>query len=171
MDKLIRIMKYLAITLSVLFFASCKHAYEKESVIATFEGLEPEKVDKAFDEYEQLMTQIKKYYSPDSITHEISLTLDNFKALKKGAKSFKSDYNQLKENIYLEKEQLEKLKLDLTNKAVDETKVQEYLAHEQNHVDVLQQNLGTLVFNYDIVLTTQETLAPKVKSLIFNNGQ
>jgi hypothetical protein len=176
-------MKYFII-LSLLFtLISCSHKYEKEisevekievtiaGVIDTFEMLEPEKIDAAYSEYEMLMGQIKKYFSPDSITHEISLTLDNYKAIKKGAKSFKSDYKQLKENIYLQKDQLEKLKLDLVNKAIDETKIMEYLDHEKNQVDLLQQNLGTLVFNYDMVLTTQENLAPEVKSLIFNNGQ
>jgi hypothetical protein len=176
-------MKYFTLPLFFVLLVSCTHKYEQEiievekmqvtlaGVIDTFEALEPEKVDAAFAEHEMLMGQIKKYFSPDSITHEISLTLDNYKAIKKGAKSFNKDYSQLKENIFLQKDQLEKLKLDLSNKAIDETKVQDYLEHEKKQISLLQQNLGTLVFNYDIVLTTQESLAPAVKSLIFNNGQ
>jgi predicted nucleic acid-binding Zn-ribbon protein len=169
------------ISLALVLITSCSNKFQKEidevtqmqvkvkGVEDSFNSLDPKKIDEAFAEYNIIMGQIKTYYNPDSITHEQSQLMDNYKGIKKGAKSFSSDYANLKNNITLLNTQLEKLKTDFENESVTPENTETFLNHERNNVELVQQNLSTLIFNYDFVLTAHDSLAPKVKSLIFNN--
>jgi hypothetical protein len=160
---------------------SCSNKFQKEidevvqmqvkvkGVEESFNKLNPKIIDEAFAEYNMIMGQIKTYYNPDSVTHDESLLIDNYKGIKKGVGSFSSDYANLKNNITLLNTQLEKLKTDFENESVTPENIETFLNHERNNVELVQQNLSTLVFNYDFVLTAHDSLAPKVKSLIFNN--
>jgi hypothetical protein len=171
------------LVLPALLFVACTHKFQKEleeveqmqikvqGVKDTFETIDPNKIDEAFAEYNMLMAQIKQFFVPDSITHEQSMLIDNYKGLKKGAQSFKGDYGNLKNNITLLETQLEKLKSDFENNAIAPENCETFLNHERNNVELIQKNLGTLVFNYEFVLTAQDSLAPKIKSLLFKDVQ
>lgn len=172
---------FFLLTTIIFLMNSCANKYQKEidevvqmqvkakGVEDSFNTIDPKKIEEAFAEYNMIMGQIKMYYNPDSITHEQSQLMDNYKGIKKGAKSFQSDYTNLKNNISLLITQLEKLKTDFENESVVPENSETFLNHERNNIELVQQNLSTLLFNYEFVIMAHDSLAPKVKSLIFQN--
>lgn len=166
-----------------LLFTNCSNQFEKEldqveemqltlkGINNSFIAMDTSKIQVAFDAYNQNVTQIEKYYNPDTVIKENIDLLGVYKGVKSGAKSFSKDYEKLAQNIALMENQLNTLKNDIENNAQPKDSIKKFIIHEQKNLEIVQSNMGTLLYNYEHVLTIHDTLAPKVMSLLFENAE
>lgn len=168
---------------ALLIFAvtSCSNPYEKEikeveemqkvltGVKTTYQTIELEKVTYAKDTYTKNMEQIKTYYKPDSIDMNVVQLLDFYKGVKKSAKGFEEDYNKLGEKIEFIDHQLTTLKNDLENKIDMKDSIAIFISNEQKNIEILQKNIGTIIYNYDYVTQVHDSISSKVQSILIQN--
>jgi hypothetical protein len=173
---------YLIIVILITtFLSSCTNPYEKEikeveemqlilaGVKQSYQTIDLEKVSFAKESYEKNMKQIQTYYNPDTIDQNVVNLLDFYKGVKKSAKGFEDEYQQIGERIIFLENQLGNLKTDLENKIDMKDSLSIFLSNEHKNIEVLQQNIGTILYNYDFVVNVHDTISSKVQSIIIKN--
>jgi hypothetical protein len=169
------------ITILTLALSGCGNPYEKEikeveemqvvltSVKASYETIELEKVVYAKDSYTKNMNQIQAYYKPDSMDMNVVQLLDLYKGVKKSAKGFEDDYHMLGEKIEFIDHQLVTLKNDLENNIDLKDSIDIFLSNERKNIEVLQKNIGTIIYNYDYVTKVHDSISNKVQAILIQN--
>lgn len=177
MAKILSLYSFVAL----VFLTSCSNPYEKEikeveelqqilaGVKQTFGTIEVTKVTYARETYEKNMSQIKLYYNPDTIDYNVVNMLDFYKGVKKSSKGFEEEYFIIEENIKFVENQLNILKIDMENKANFKDDLTIYIQNERSNIEQLQNNLATMIYNYEYIVSTHDTIASKVNSILFQN--
>ncbi len=167
--------------MALLFLSSCSNPYEKEikevhelqevlkGVKQTFGTIELEKVTFAKETYEKNIAQIKKYYNPDTIDYNVVNMLDFYKGVKKSSKGFEEEYFLIDEKIKFVDNQLKNLKFDLENKIDFKDSLAIFIQNERSNIELLQNNLATMIYNYEYIVSTHDSIAAKVNSILFQN--
>jgi hypothetical protein len=168
-------------SIAIVFLASCSNPYEKEikevedlqevliGVKHTYSSIEVTKVTYPRQTSEKNMSQIKMYYNPDTIDYNVVDMLDFYKGVKKSAKGFEEEYNLIGQKINFIDNQLKTLKVDLENKIDFKDSLAIFIENERSNIEMLQNNLATMVYNYDYIVSTHDTIAHKVNSILFQN--
>lgn len=172
----------IVIVLAMLFFVSCSHnEYTKEiatveemqtiltGVKQTYNQIEVDKVAYALETYEKNISEVKTHFKQDSIDLNTAKLLDFYEGVKKSAKGFEGDYSTIGVNIEFLDNQLNTLKQDMINDAEFNDSLAHFIQSEQKSLDLLRENIGTLVYNYDYVVNVHDSIASKVQQLLLKN--
>lgn len=169
------------VALFIFAVTSCSNPYEKEikeveemqvilsGIKSTYQTIELEKVVYAKETYAKNMEQIQTYYKPDSVDVDVVNLLDFYKGVKKSAKGFEEDYKVLGEKIEFIDHQLVTLKNDLENNIDLKDSIAIFLGNEHQNIEVLQKNIGTIIYNYDFVTQVHDSISNKVQSILIQN--
>ena len=130
---------------------------------STFESINMDDVKFAKNTYKINMDKISKYYNSDTIDYEASYTLNLYKGIKKTGKNLHENHTTNKKNIELLISQLEKLKLDIENNAIQTDSIQAFIDFETKNITKLSDDIGTFVTDCEYILETHETYAEKVR--------
>ena len=87
------------------------------------------------------MDKISKYHESDSIDYEFSHTLNLYKGIKKKGKNLNENHSKNKRNIELLISQLEKLKSDIQNNAIQTDSIQGFIDFETKNIQVFKKNI------------------------------
>lgn len=129
----------------------------------TFENTNMEDVKFAKNTYKINMEKISMYHESDTIVYDFAHTLNLYKGIKKTGKNIDESHRTIKKNIELLIVQLDKLKLDLENNAIQTDSIQGFIDFETNNVTKLSDDIGTFVTNCEYILETHDTYAEKVR--------
>ena len=166
---------FLFLFFSLAYISSCSINNEKEIksveelsikvqlLQSTFESINMDDVKFAKNTYKINMGKISKYYNSGTIDHEFSHTLNLYKGIKKTGKNLHENHTTNKKNIELLMSQLEKLKLDIENNAIQTDSIQAFIDFEAKNITKLSDDIGTFVTNCEYILETHETYAEKVR--------
>lgn len=167
--------------LALVFLTSCANPYENEikeveelqqiltGVKQTFGTIEVTKVTYAKETYEKNMSQIKMYYNPDSIDYNVVYMLDFYKGVKVSSKGFEEEHALINQKINFVDNQLKNLKVDLENKIDFKDSLAIFIQNERSNIELLQSNVSTMIYNYEYIVSTHDTIASKVNSILFQN--
>lgn len=176
-----KIFLFIAISISTFLFTSCANPYLEEiekveamqdvlsGVKQTYAQVELSKVNFAMETYLKNMKQIKMYYAPDTVNEEVTNLINFYKGIKHSAKGFEDEYFAVGMQIEFMDKQLSTLVNDLENKADFQDSLDIFLQNEQNNLDDLSKNVGTLLYNYDFVISVHDSLATKVQNILLEN--
>lgn len=165
----------------IIGLSSCGNSYKEEikeveemqqvlqGVKQTYSQVDVEKVTFAMETYVKNMNQIKTYYKPDSTDEKVTSLLNFYKGIKHSAKGFEDEYTAVGLNIEFLESQLATLKTDLENNAEFNDSLDIFLQNERENLELLNQNVGTLVYNYDFVVSVHDSLAAKVQNILLQN--
>jgi hypothetical protein len=169
------------ITLIIVTISSCSNPYEKEikevedlqvilsGVKSTYKTIELEKVIYAKETYTKNMDQIQTYYKPDSVEKDVVGLINFYKGVKNSAKGFEDDYKMIGEKIEFVDHQLTTLKNDLENNIDLKDSIKIFISNEKKNIEILQKNIGTMIYNYDYVVNVHDSIANKVQSILIQN--
>lgn len=164
-----------------LLMISCANPYEKEieevegmqevltGAKQTYSQVDIEKVSFAMETYVKNMEQIKKYYAPDTIDKNITDLLNFYKGIKHSAKGFKEEYNAIGMHLEFTDKQLSTLYTDLNNEADFKDSLELFIQNEHENLEALNQNIGTLLYNYDFIVTVHDSVSTKVQNILLQN--
>ena len=130
---------------------------------STFESVNMDDVKFAINTYKINMDKISKYHESDSIDYEFSHTLNLYKGIKKTGKNLNENYTTNEKNIDLLGSQLEKLKLDIENNALQTDSIQGFIDFEAKNITKLSDDIGTFVTDCEYILETHHTYAEKAR--------
>jgi len=130
---------------------------------STFESVNMDDVKFAINTYKINMDKISKYHESDTIDYEFSHTLNLYKGIKKTGKNLHENHTTNKKNIELLICQLEKLKLDIENNALQTDSIQGFIYFEAKNITKLSDDIGTFVTDCEYILETHKTYAEKVR--------
>ena len=160
---------------SINYISSCSTNNEKEIksveelsikvklLQSTFESVNMDDVKFAKNTYKINMDKISKYHESDSIDYEFSHTLNLYKGIKKKGKNLNENHSKNKRNIELLISQLEKLKSDIQNNAIQTDSIQGFIDFETKNMTKLSDDIGTFVTDCEYILETHDTYAEKVR--------
>jgi len=150
--------------------AEIKEMQQTLSAIKTsYDKIDIKKVEVATETYKTNMSQIKTYYSPDSIPKKVAGIIDFYKGIKKCNKKFQNTYATFNSNLNLVDNQLSTLLLDLENGAHHPDSVKKYLEAERNNLDVVREECGILVDNYTTIVSIHDSLSIKVQNILLES--
>ncbi|CAG5079362.1 hypothetical protein [Parvicella tangerina] len=166
--------------LTVLMVA-CANPYEDEiedvegmqevlsGVKQTYGQVDIAKVNYAMEMYLKNMKQIKTYYKPDTVDENVTKLVNFYKGIKHSAKGFEDEYYAVGMQIEFMDKQLKTLQTDMENKADFNDSLETFLKNEQNNLDELSKNVGTLLYNYDFIISVHDSVASKVQNILLEN--
>ncbi len=169
------------VTLFTVAMISCANPYEEEmervegmqevlsGVKQTYAQVDIDKVNYAMEMYVKNMNQIQTYYKPDSIDQNVTELINFYKGVKHSAKGFEDEYYAVGMQIEFIEKQLSTLHADMENKAEFNDSLDVFLANEQTNLDELSKNVGTLLYNYDFVISVHDSVAAKVQNILLEN--
>jgi len=170
------------LTILSLTFTSCneskfenelKEVQEMQEVLdgvkLTYSNVDISKADNAFSTYEKNMNQISKYYHPDSIPMDVYGLIDFYKGVKKNNKSVQRDYKLIGEHIVVVEQQLSDLASDLEEGLVPEDSIVNFLKNEHNNLQIVQDNVGTLVYSYEYMISVHDSVAVQMQDIVLKN--
>lgn len=173
------LVSVLALSLTLL---SCKNdKFEKEikdvkqmrevleGVKLTYSKVDISKADNAFSTYENNMNQIRTYYHPDSIPVDVSNLIGFYKGVKKSNKSVQSDYKLIGEHIIVVEKQLNDLVFDIEEGLVPEDSLKSFLENEHNNLQIVQDNVGTLVYSYEYMVAIHDSVSVQIQNIVLKN--
>jgi len=173
MSKKLPYFIFLLFTLSYL--SSCTTNNEKEIksveelsikvklLKSTFESVNMDDVKFAKDSYKTNMDKISMYHVSDTIEYDFAHTLSLYKGVKKTGKNLNENYRTNKKNIEMLILQLDKLKIDIENNAIQKDSIQSFIDFETKNVTKLSDDIGTFVTNCEYILETHDAYAEKVR--------
>ncbi len=176
--KISNITYIIFLTLTLI---SCGNPYEKEikeveelqvilsGVKSSYETIELEKVIYAKENYAKNMKQIENHQIIDSTVINVDNLLDFYKGVKQSAKGFEDDYKMIGEKIEFVDHQLTTLKNDLENNIDLKDSIDIFISNETKNIEILQKNIGTMMYNYDYVINVHDSITSKVQSLLLQN--
>lgn len=169
------------VAMLTMLMISCANPYEKEmkevedmqevltGVKQSYSQVDIAKVNFAFESYLKNMEQIKTYYKPDSIDTNVTKLINFYKGIKHSAKGFEDEYVAVGMQIEFIENQLNTLHTDMENKADFNDSLSNFIANEHQNLDELSKNVGTLLYNYDFIITTHDSVASKVQNILLQN--
>jgi hypothetical protein len=172
---------YSLVALVTLLMISCANPYEEEiknveemqvvldGVKQTYSHVDISKVNFAMETYVKNMEQIKTYYKPDSVDENVTKLVNFYKGIKHSAKGFADEYYAVGMQIEFMQTQLNTLHTDMENKAEFNDSLDIFLKNEQLNLDELSQNVGTLLYNYDFIISVHDSVATKVQNILLEN--
>ncbi len=175
-------IKLILLGLIFIFLISCDGSkYDKElkevkemqqvldGVKLTYANVDISKADNAFSTYEKNMNQISTYYHPDSIPMDVYGLIDFYKGVKKNNKSVQREYKLIGEHIGVVDEQLRNLASDLKGGLIHEDSIVNFLENEHNNLQIVQDNVGTLVYSYEYMIAIHDSVAVQMQNILLNN--
>lgn len=169
------------VVMIAMLMISCANPYENEikevegmkevlsGVKQSYSQVDIAKVNFAFESYLKNMDQIKTYYKPDSMDTSVTKLINFYKGIKHSAKGFEDEYIAVGMQIEFIENQLNTLQTDMENKADFNDSLAIFLENEHHNLDELSKNVGTLVYNYDFIVTTHDSVATKVQNILLQN--
>jgi len=166
---------FLTLLITLTIFCSCSSDNGKELssveelsvkvklLKTTFESVNMEDIKHAKDTYKNNMEKISMYHESDTIEYDFAHTLSLYKGIKKTGKNLNENHRTIKSNIDLLITQLDKLKLDIENDAIQKDSIQAFIDFETGNVTKLSDDIGTFVTDCEYILETHETYAEKVR--------
>lgn len=171
--KNLKSLSFVFTTLILLNLASCKNNNSEQ--LTQIDSLQTELANVAKivanineeknNELEFVVDSNIKYFSKnfkDSLQKEDGLMFQNYKVISKEIKRFNIIKKELKSNIDLSINQLEKLKKDYTSGSINQKQFEEYFAREKQEseklINVVKEREKTLAFEYK----TYDSLNPLV---------
>ncbi|MCB9188292.1 MAG: hypothetical protein H6599_03315 [Flavobacteriales bacterium] len=176
-----KIWSYGVMILLTLLSVSCGNPYEKEikevtemqevliGVKQTYSQVDIAKVNFAMESYLKNMDQIKTYYKPDSIDQNITNLINFYKGIKISAKGFEDEYFAVGIQIEFIDKQLNTLKKDMENNADFNDSLSIFLENEHKNLEELSGEIGTLMYNYDYIISVHDSVASKVQNILLEN--
>ena len=166
---------FLTLFITFTFFSSCSvdNADELKSVEelsvkvkllkTTFESVNMEDVKLAKETYKINMEKVSMYHESDTIEYDFAHTLSLYKGIKKTGKNINENHRTININIELLIVQMEKLKLDIENNAIQKDSIQSFIEFETENVTKLSDDIGTFVTDCEYILEMHNTYAEKVR--------
>lgn len=163
------------------FMSSCSNQYTEEikeveemqvildGVKQSYNNIDAEKVTFAMESYIKNMDQIKNYYKPDTIDSKVTDLIDFYQGIKFIAIGFDEEYKEIGLNIEFLDKQLKTLKDDMDNNADFNDSLQIFIENEEENLELLNQNVATLLFNYEYVVSIHDSIATKVQNILLQN--
>lgn len=164
-----------------LLVVSCTNPYKEEiqdvqemkevldGVKQSYNQVDIAKVNFAMETYIKNMEQIKTYYKPDSVDLDVTGLINFYKGIKHSAKGFEDEYYAVGMQIEFIENQLNTLLTDMENKADFNDSLDIFIENEHNNLNDLSENVGTLLYNYDFIITTHDSVATKVQNILLQN--
>ena len=166
---------FILIFFSIIYISSCSINNEKEIksveelsikvklLQSTFESVHIDDVKLAINTYKINMDKISKYHESDTIDYVFNHTLNLYKGIKKTGKNLHEKHKTNKQNIELLVSQLDKLKLDLENNAIQTDSIQGFIDFETKNIGKLSDDIGTFVTDCEYILETHAAYSEKVR--------
>ena len=112
------------------------------------------------------MSQIKKYYYTDTVEKEFVQLMNAYKGIKKGGKGLSNQAENINANLTTMKQQLNYLKSDLENQLIMEDSALLFISIEERNLSLLKESITSYILDCDAILTLDDSLSFKVRSLI-----
>jgi len=174
-------LKYMSkefLFLLVILFVSCtanlneqlntvsELEFELLSLESSYNTVDQQKVGDAISEYKHNMSQIKKYYYTDTVEKEFVQLMNAYKGIKKGGKGLSNQAENINANLTTMKQQLNYLKSDLENQLIMEDSALLFISNEERNLSLLKESITSYILDCDAILTLDDSLSFKVRSLI-----
>lgn len=172
---------YSVVLMIAALMVSCANPYEEEmkevegmqdvlsGVRQTYSQVDIAKVNYAVETYLKNMEQIQQYYKPDSIDNNVVNLINFYKGIKHSAKGFEDEYLAVGIQIEFMDNQLKTLYTDMENKYHFNDSLEIFLKNEQANLEKLNTDVGTLLYNYDYIISVHDSVATKVQNILLEN--
>ncbi len=128
-----------------------------------FESVDFDKVSAAKKQYDESIMLIKKYYFADTIDHRFMSSIDFYKNVKNAYKVMSKNKDIIAKNFDLVEHQLETLKTDLENSALEGEPLQQALNNENNNVRKLDSAVNVYMQNAQQLMMVHDSVADYIK--------
>ena len=132
----------------------------------SFHSVDKQKVDDAIKAYKHNMSQIKKYYYTDTVEKEFVQLMNSYKAIKRGGKGLSNELENINSNLTTMKQQLSYLKSDLENQLLVKDSALLFISNEERNLNLLNEKITNYIIECDAILSLDDSLSIKVRSLI-----
>ncbi len=133
-------------------------ALEKDFVSVDFD-----KISAVKKQYDESIMLIKKYYFADTIDHRFMSSIDFYKNVKHAYKVMNKNKDIITRNFDLVNHQLETLKTDLDNSAIEGEPLQKALENERNNVRLLDSAVNVYLQNAQQLMMVHDSVADYIK--------
>ena len=168
-------MKYLNLIFVFLVLVGCSNKGEKQANALLSKSFFLEKsineiktshVQNAFSKYQDNIELVKKCVS--TIENEFARRMNNYKGLKKACPNFLTNYDLTKRNLETEINQLNMLKLDLSNNLISSDSILYYIEMEKKNLQKISDDLLDILNLYEFVISTNDSLYLPIKNFAEN---
>ncbi len=134
-----------------------------EELKKDFDSVDFNEIKAAKKQYDESIALIKKYYFADTIDHRFMSSIDFYKNVKHAYKVMNKNKDIITKNFDLVHHQLETLKTDLDNTAIEGEPLQKALENERNNVRLLDSAVNVYLQNAQQLMMVHDSVAGYIK--------